>query len=293
MEALKQKLEAFQRSRLGQFVKKLQDDQATNLAALLAWGTLSTLLPLLLGVLGLTGLVLRDPRHLDQIYTTLLVLVPEQAKEPLGQALDSVRHVSAAGAGLIGLVLLLFNGSRFFSNMASVFDHAYHVEGRNLVMQQIVALAMLVSTTALLIVSTTALSVGSLLGSLPIALPVGPVLGRAVSWSVSILSAILLFLLLYRVLPNVSQSWRDVLPGTLVSTVLFFAILLLFPVYVALFPPNQAYALFGVFLVFTFWLYLLGLVFVIGAEVNAFLQQPARSTALAETTAAPAAAGAC
>ena len=59
-----------------------------------------------------------------------------------------------------------------------------------------------------------------------------------------------------------------------------------FPLYVALFPPNHAYAVFGVFLVLTFWLYILGIVLVLGAELNAFLEQPARSVALAEATAA-------
>jgi uncharacterized BrkB/YihY/UPF0761 family membrane protein len=68
------------------------------------------------------------------------------------------------------------------------------------------------------------------------------------------------------------------------SSVLFFVILGVFPIYVGLFPPNQAYAVFGVFLVFTFWLYLLGFVFVLGVELNAFLQEPARSVALAEAT---------
>ena len=38
--------------------------------------TLSTLLPLLLGVLTVAGLVLRDPQRLDALYQTLLVLVP-------------------------------------------------------------------------------------------------------------------------------------------------------------------------------------------------------------------------
>ena len=56
MEWLKAKVEAFQRSRAGFFVKKLMDDQAPNLAALLAWGTLSALLPLILGVLSIAGL---------------------------------------------------------------------------------------------------------------------------------------------------------------------------------------------------------------------------------------------
>jgi hypothetical protein len=103
---------------------------------------------------------------------------------------------------------------------------------------------------------------------------------------VSILSALLLFLLIYKVLPNAKQGWRDVMPGALLATVLTLVISQMFPLYLRFFPPNHAYALFGVFLVLTFWLYLLGLVFVLGAELNAFLQQPARSVALAEATAA-------
>jgi len=70
----------------------------------------------------------------------------------------------------------------------------------------------------------------------------------------------------------------------ILSSLLLFAISQIFPLYLILFPPNQAYAVFGVFLVFTFWLYLLGLVLVLGAELNAFLQEPARSVALAEAT---------
>ena len=47
---LMERLKALMGSRVGLFAKKLMDDQAPNLAALLAWGTLSALLPLLLGV---------------------------------------------------------------------------------------------------------------------------------------------------------------------------------------------------------------------------------------------------
>jgi membrane protein len=150
--------------------------------------------------------------------------------------------------------------------------------------QRLVSVVMLVLATTLLVVSTLSLGLGSLIGSLPTSLPIGPVAGRIVSWSVSILSAFALFLLLYKVLPNAKQTWRQVLPGSVLSSVLFFVILTVFPVYLGLVPPNQAYAVFGVFLVFTLWLYLLGFVFVLGAELNAFLQAPARTVALAEAT---------
>ena len=96
----------------------------------------------------------------------------------------------------------------------------------------------------------------------------------------------MLFLLIYRILPNAEQTWRSVIPGALASLVLIMLISQLFPVYVKLFPPNHAYSVFGVFLVLTFWLYLVGIVMVLGAELNAFLEQPARSAALAEATAA-------
>lgn len=147
-------------------------------------------------------------------------------------------------------------------------------------------MVMLVIVTTLLLISTTAYGFGNVIGSLPIALPVGPVLGRVVGWSISIISAILMFVLLYKILPNKPQGWKQTLPGALAGAVLFFIILQLFPLYLAIFGKGfQAYAAFGVFLLLMLWLYLLGLVLVVGAELNAFLEEPGRSTALADTAA--------
>jgi membrane protein len=286
MKALQARFAAFQRGPAGLFVKKVMDDQAPNLASLLAWSTLSAILPLILGVLSVAGILLRDQQVLDQVYNTVLALVPPQAAGPVGDALQGVRMASAAPAGIVALVLLLYNGSSFFSNMASVFNQAYHVESRNFVVERLIAIAMLVITTILLVGSTLAVGLGSLAGNVPVSLPVGPTLARVISGSISIVSAFVLFLLSYKVLPNAHQGWRGALPGAIVASVLTFLISMVFPLYVRFFPPNQAYAVFGVFLLFTFWLYVLGFIIVLGAELNAFLEQPARSVALAEATAA-------
>jgi hypothetical protein len=169
--------------------------------------------------------------------------------------------------------------------MQMVFNIVYHVPDRNIVMQRLLAVVMLLIVTALLLISTTAYGLGNLIGSAPIGLPIGPVLGRIVGWSISIVSAIVMFLLLYKILPNKPQTWKQTLPGALAASVLFFVILQLFPLYMVIFGKGfQAYAAFGVFLLLMFWLYLLGLVLVIGTELNAFLEEPGRSTALAEAT---------
>jgi membrane protein len=282
---MREKLKAFQESRVGQFLKKVRDDRFTNLAILLAWGTLNTLFPLVLGMLAISGFVLRDPGRLEQLSGSLTSLAPGQAATTLRDILSSTRD-SAGAASIISVLLLLFSGSNFFANMQMVFNLAYHVEDRNIILQRVLAIIMLLIVTALLLVSTTAYGLGNAIGSLPIAVPVGPVLGRAVGWSVSIISAIVMFLLLYKILPNKPQGWGQTLPGALLATVLFFIILQLFPLYLALFGKGfQAYAAFGVFLLLMFWVYLLGIVLVLGAELNAFLEEPGRSTALAETKA--------
>src|SRR5262245_51498353 len=235
MDAMKSRLEALQRTGVGRFVKKVLDDQSPNLAALLAWGTLSTLLPLMLGILTIAGLVLRDPDRLDQVYNAIQTAVPPEAGSAIGDALNGVRR-SAGSAGAIALALLLFNGSSFFSNMGSVFDQIYHVEGRNFVVQRAMSIVMLILVTALLIVSTLSLGLGSMLDTLPLPLGVSPVLAQVVTWSISILATFLLFVLLYKLMPNAGQGWRSVLPGALLSCVLFFVILGVFPIYVGLFP---------------------------------------------------------
>src|SRR4051794_7205296 len=167
MKSLKSRLQAFQNSKLGQFLKKVLDDQAPNLAALLAWGTLSTLLPLMLGMLTIAGLILRDPERLDTLYNTILVLVPASASSTIGEALDGVRKTAAAPVGAIAIVLLLFNGSSFFANMGSVFDQIYHVEGRNMIVQRLMAVVMLILASALLVLSTFSLGLGSVIKDLP------------------------------------------------------------------------------------------------------------------------------
>ncbi len=280
-----EKLAAFKRSRAGQFVQKVQDDRAPNLAVLLAWGTLNTMLPLLLGILAIVGLIIRDPKQLDSLTGTLLAVLPEQAATAIHDILAQSRQ-SAGVAGIISLLLLLFTGTNFFANMQMVFNLAYHIEDRNIIMQRVVALIMLILVTALLLISTTAYGIGNTIGSLPIALPVGPVLGRLLGWLISLVSALAMFLLLYKILPNKSQGWKQALPGAVAAAVLFFVILQVFPLYLAVFGKGfAAYQAFGVFLVLMFWLFLLGLVLVGGAELNAFLEQPGRSTALAASKA--------
>ena len=108
--------------------------------------------------------------------------------------------------------------------------------------------------------------------ALPFEVPARGQAGLLVGYVASILSAFLTFLLLYRVLPNKRQTFAQVLPGSLLAAGLFFILLQVFPLYTTLFGRGfEAYAIFGMLLLLMFWTYLLGVVLVLGAELNAFL----------------------
>jgi membrane protein len=275
-----------------QFVQKVMNDRMPNLAVLLAWGALSTLFPALLGLFALTGLVLQDQQRLDQISDMIFSLMPVPVAATLRDVLARTR-VNAGLAELISIFLVFFNGANFFAGMESVFNLAYHVADRNLILQRVVGVLVLVAVTALALLSTVAYSLGALVSTessallavLPFVVPRNLV-AAAIGQLVSVLTAGAIFLVLYRVLPHRDQTWRQALPGTLLATLLLLVIVQVFPLYLKFFGQGfEVYAVFGVFLLLMLWLYLLGLVLVLGAELNAFLEEPGRSAALAQTTA--------
>ncbi|MGI9149593.1 MAG: YihY/virulence factor BrkB family protein [Chloroflexota bacterium] len=281
---MRERIAAAQHSKVGQFAQKILDDRGVDLAMLIAWGTLSTVFPVLLGVTAVAGVLLQDPERSARIVSTLLQLVPAEAAQPLAAILDDTQR-NAGAAGLVGLGLLLFNGSNLFANMESVFDRAYRVPDRDFVGERLMSLFMLLIVTLLLLVSAAAYSLGSLLGTasdvvfhaLPFEVPGRGLAGLVIGYATSIGSALLTFLLLYRILPNTQLSFRHVLPGSLMAAVLFFLLLQLFPLYTTFFGAGFAtYAAFGMFLLLMFWTFLLGLVLVLGVELNAFLDARGR-----------------
>jgi membrane protein len=280
-------LAALQASPPGQFLQKFMDDRALTLASLVAWGMLNTFLPLLLGVLSLIGLLFGDSPAAAAAEATVLAPLPTQASELIQDSLASIGQVAGV-AGLISLGLLLFNGSNFFVTLESVFDLAYHVPERNLIVQRVVSFAALFVLTGLVLVGSLAAVVGGVFGEgLSSLVPqLWATVDATLATAVSLIGLFVAFLLMYWVLPNARVSPRQALPGAIVAAALFVAVLRIFPIYVALFGGGfSVYAAFGTVLVFMFWLYIVGVVVVGGAVLNAFLRNPKRSVALSSVAA--------
>ena len=99
----------------------------------------------------------------------------------------------------------------------------------------------------------------------------------ALRWAIILLSMLSAFSLLYYFGPSVKQHFRFLTPGGVLATALFLTSSLLFRVYVENFGSYEAtYGSLGAAIVLMLWLYVGGIVLLVGAEVNGLLETYAR-----------------
>jgi len=92
------------------------------------------------------------------------------------------------------------------------------------------------------------------------------------------------------VMPNRKQDFGKIIPGALVAAVLFELITLVFPLYISLNRGlNQYGATFGLFFLLMTFFFFLGLITMVGVEVNSVLypEEVERPTGAAKIAAAP------
>ncbi|MGE5389938.1 MAG: YihY/virulence factor BrkB family protein [Deltaproteobacteria bacterium] len=83
----------------------------------------------------------------------------------------------------------------------------------------------------------------------------------------------LVFILFYRYAPNRKTSWQQVIPGSLFSTLGWVGTSWGFAYYVNHFANySRTYGSLGAFIVLLLWLYLSSMIILLGAEINAVLE---------------------
>ncbi|HEV3232726.1 MAG TPA: YihY/virulence factor BrkB family protein [Candidatus Dormibacteraeota bacterium] len=272
--ALLRKATASLPARLG---RRFSADRCPDLAVLIGWNLMFASLPLVVVIAAIIGLVVGlDPtgtsgQHAGagaRVQATILQLLPGAHPDDLAPL------AQASGLYLaVGFLGLLWTSAGLFGAMESAFSVVYRTPRRPFVRQKLVSFAMILlfaPLTGLIVGSATILPGLSNLLSLPTALRSG--FSLALQAAFGVLAGTLLYTVIYYVVPTRRQSLRHVWRGALAAGVALEALTLAFPFYVAL---NKNFDRFGssfafVFLLLTFF-YFLGMVTMLGAELNALL----------------------
>lgn len=271
----------------GKVVLKFGEDRGANWAVLLAWNTLTSIFPIALALAGILGLVLSHVglRSLV-VYQAVVNIIPGNAEDTTA-ALNKLQHQSGVFF-VVGLLGLVWSGSSLFGAMEQAFDIIFHAPPRSFVRQKLMAVVMILLFTVLAGVGVATSTLLPLLQRLPlvptwIAQSAGVYVVQPVA---GILAGVLLFGCMYYAVPNRKQRLSEVWPGALFAGVAYYVLTLLFPLYVAFNKSIDQYGkAFAFLFVVTTFFYFLGLVTMLGVELNAVLypvpiEQPETADAL-------------
>jgi uncharacterized BrkB/YihY/UPF0761 family membrane protein len=111
------------RSPVGRYYAKICDDQALNGAVQIAWQAMFSSFPLILGLLGISGLILRDPSQRQWLANIVASQFPSQLSDILG-FIDDTRDLGGL-LGAASVVGMVWSGYWLFQTMEMVFNHFY------------------------------------------------------------------------------------------------------------------------------------------------------------------------
>ena len=261
-------------------VHGINDDDLFGRASELAYNFLLALFPLLLFILTLFGLFARGSELQRSLLSYFADFLPPPAFQLLKAIMSEMAANATSGKLTFGIVLTLWFASGGTSSMISTLDAVYHVrESRSWFRRRIIALALTIAILTLLIASLFLVLVGGHFSDW-IAIKfhlmsIVVIVWEGLQWVALVLFLTLAFSLIYYFGPSLEQRrWHWMTPGSIFGSFLWLAASAGLRVYLHFFNTYTAtYGSLGAMMILLVWLYVTGLAFLIGGEINAQIER--------------------
>jgi membrane protein len=259
--------------------REARDDNIFGIAAQLAYYFLLALFPLLIFLTSAVGFL---PDVQISLVNALAKVAPPEAITLVRDTLSDVVTHRSGGLLSFGLIASLWSAS---SGVASVMDGLNRAndikETRPFWRRRLKAIALTLSMALLVTGGSLLIMVGHRLGGwLEQAFDISAALALA-STILSYLTGFVLSLLgieaLYYFGPDIKPGQRRIIPGALFASTGIVIGSLLFSFYVRVGPSASAtYGSLGAVVTLMLWLYLVGLMLLIGGEINSEIRKYSR-----------------
>lgn len=259
-----------------------------NLAAEMAFSLMLSLLPAMLVLVTAVGLFGSSQDTFAWLMENLGRFAPKEVMDIIQMPVRDVAFSENGNLFSLGLVGALWAASGAISTAMEALDLTNNVpkeRKRPFWLARLIAIGLFLGTVVLVLAACFAIFIGgAVLTWLSGRLPYGTLLVQVWEWlqwplALGLITAA--FALLYRFGPAQRRSGTPLLPGALLSSVLWLGVSGLFKLYIANFGNfNQTYGSIGAVIVLLLWLQLSAAAMLFGEQFNCSLRRQQTSPSL-------------
>ncbi|MHB2020951.1 MAG: YihY/virulence factor BrkB family protein [Candidatus Xenobia bacterium] len=251
--------------------KGWSEDQASTLAAAIAFYSLFSMAPVLMVLIAVLGFVFGRQAATGEIMRQAQAVIGHTGAVVVQEILrDAARPKAGIGAGIIGLVMLFYGASLVFNEVQSALNVVWKVPRRRqgwlqMLQERLATFGMVLIIGLLLLVSLLFTTVISAVGTF---LHMGGLLWQAVNTVVSFIILTGLFAAVYKILPDCQIDWKDVWFGGACTSLLFTIGKQLLGFYLGHYAGASAYGPAASLVVLLIWVFYSAEIFLFGAELT-------------------------
>jgi membrane protein len=250
------------------------EDDASRLAASLAYYSLLSLAPLLVIIVAIAGFFFGADAARGRIAGELATVVGAEPAAGIQSVLASAHSPSRGIVSMaVGIVTLFVGASGVFGELQSSLNQIWGVKpkpGRGIwgeLRSRFLSFTMVLGVAFLLLISLVISSLLSAIGTrFSQALPGGEALWQVVNFAFSLGSITALFALIFKYIPDAEIKWRDVWLGAVATAGLFTVGKVLLGLYLGKAAVGSSYGAAGSLIALVVWVYYAAQILFLGAE---------------------------
>jgi membrane protein len=253
-------------------------DNASSTAAALAFYCAFSLAPLLIIILTIVGKIVGEPAAYQQVASQLNAMFGPATAQTLMGAVQSAQHSKDAFPTLISVATLLVGATTVLAALEHALEQIWNTKSiartgiRGWIRTRLLSLGVILALGFLLLVSLTVSTALATARQLLTHRYVGVVaLLGAFDFVASLTLVAGIFTLIYRFMPAHRLRWTAVVPGGILTAVLFDLGRWTISIYLAHATEPTAFGAAASFAALLLWLYYTAQIFLFGAEFTACL----------------------
>lgn len=256
---------------LVQLIAKIEKDDVFALSSQLAYYLVLSFFPFMLFLMTLVGF---SNLSSSEILEGLSVILPKKILELTQSTVKEVSDNQYTGLLGLSILLMIWTASSAFKAIIKSVNKAYNFkENRSFIKLSIISMLGILALALIIILALTMLVFGNVIGeyikSANQFYEIIFIIWNIFRYVFIFIIMIFIFVTIYRLSPAKKLAWKEVIPGSIFSTLGWILVSFGFSFYIDNFNNySRFYGSLGAVFILMTWLFLISIIIILGVEIN-------------------------